>query len=138
MIATEVQIPQNEQTGHIPAIRVSKLAKTLDERPVLRGIDLEIADGEYVALLGANGAGKSTLLKSIAGLMRSPHEAIRLAGEPIGSLRANAVVARGIARVACDVCVDRCSVRTLDDAEGGCSWRRRTLSGSPRRTVVRS
>ena len=91
MIATEVQIPQNEQTGHIPAIRVSKLTKTLDERPILRGIDLEIADGEYVALLGANGAGKSTLLRILATLIPPTSGQIELMGQPLAR---NAVALR--------------------------------------------
>jgi heme exporter protein A len=64
-------------------IRAIKLGKTLDERSILRDINLEIAAGEYVALLGANGAGKSTLLKILATLMPPCEGQIKLFGEPL-------------------------------------------------------
>jgi branched-chain amino acid transport system ATP-binding protein len=65
----------------------------------LFGMRLHVDDGECVALVGSNGAGKSTLLKSIAGLLSSEPEAIRLMDHPIGSLPAELVVKRGIALV---------------------------------------
>ena len=65
----------------------------------LFGVNMGVAEGEVVAVIGANGAGKSTLLKSIAGAMRSRRDAISFAGEPIGNLPAHDVVARGIALV---------------------------------------
>jgi branched-chain amino acid transport system ATP-binding protein len=65
----------------------------------LFGVSLRVAAGQVVAVIGANGAGKSTLLKSIAGLLPARPDAILCAGEPIGGLRANKVVSRGIALV---------------------------------------
>lgn len=49
-------------------VRVHGLAKRFGERRVLDGLDLTIADGEFVALLGRSGSGKSTLLRILAGL----------------------------------------------------------------------
>jgi branched-chain amino acid transport system ATP-binding protein len=82
-----------------PLLEVRALDAFYGDFQALFGISLSVGPGQVVAVLGANGAGKSTLLKSIAGLIASPHEAIRFGGEPIGDLRANEVVARGIALV---------------------------------------
>jgi branched-chain amino acid transport system ATP-binding protein len=65
----------------------------------LYGVDVTVAPGEIVALIGANGAGKSTFLKSIAGLLRTRAEQIVYRGEPIGAAPASRIVAKGIALV---------------------------------------
>ena len=49
-------------------------------RPILRGIDLELAAGDRVALLGPNGAGKSTLGRIVSGLLRPSAGTVRIAG----------------------------------------------------------
>ncbi|MDQ7905111.1 ABC transporter ATP-binding protein [Phytohabitans sp. ZYX-F-186] len=51
-------------------VRVERLVRGFGDRTVLHGLDLEIADGEFVALLGRSGSGKSTLLRALAGLDR--------------------------------------------------------------------
>jgi zinc/manganese transport system ATP-binding protein len=48
-------------------------------------VSLEVARGEFVAVLGANGSGKSTLLKAILGLVKTPPGAVRVLGGPAGS-----------------------------------------------------
>ena len=63
----------------------------------LFGIDLSLARGELVAIIGANGAGKSTLLKCLTGLVRAPREAVRFKGETIGGLPPGEIVKRGLA-----------------------------------------
>ena len=65
----------------------------------LFGIDVSLAQGELVAIIGANGAGKSTLLKCLTGLVRAPREAVRFKGETIGGLPPGEIVKRGLAMV---------------------------------------
>jgi len=65
----------------------------------LHGVDLEVARGEIVTLIGANGAGKSTLLMTICGNPRARGGSIRLDGEDITSLPTHEIVRRGVAQV---------------------------------------
>jgi branched-chain amino acid transport system ATP-binding protein len=64
----------------------------------LKGISLEVRDGEIVTLLGANGAGKSTTLRSINGLNRPRRGSIRFEGREITQTPAHEIVKRGIAQ----------------------------------------
>ncbi|RYF81315.1 MAG: sn-glycerol-3-phosphate ABC transporter ATP-binding protein UgpC [Comamonadaceae bacterium] len=50
------------------SITLSQIVKHYGDQPVLHGIDIDIRDGEFVALVGPSGCGKSTLLRAIAGL----------------------------------------------------------------------
>ena len=61
-------------------IEIHSLTKNFGLQPVLRGLDLTIAPGEFVALLGPNGAGKSTLLRIVASLARPSLGRVRVAG----------------------------------------------------------
>ena len=67
--------------------------------PVLFGIDLEIAPGELIALVGANGAGKSTLLGTLSGLVRASAGTVAFEGREITNLRPEVVVRAGVAHV---------------------------------------
>ena len=65
----------------------------------LHGVDLEVARGEIVTLIGANGAGKSTLLMTICGNPRARSGTIVLDGEDITGLPTHQIVRRGVAQV---------------------------------------
>ena len=65
----------------------------------LKGIDLEVAEGEIVTLIGANGAGKSTLLMSICGNPRARYGHIAFEGEDITRLPTATIIRHGIAQV---------------------------------------
>jgi branched-chain amino acid transport system ATP-binding protein len=65
----------------------------------LRGISLEVHQGEVVALIGGNGAGKSTTLNSISGLVRPRTGQIMLDGEDLATYQAHQIMAKGIVQV---------------------------------------
>jgi putative ABC transport system ATP-binding protein len=73
-----------------PAVRVESVMhiyRTQDVEVVaLRGVDLEVAEGETVALLGPSGSGKSTLLLLLAGLLQPSAGSVRVAGQDLGRL----------------------------------------------------
>jgi branched-chain amino acid transport system ATP-binding protein len=65
----------------------------------VRGISLEISEGEIITLIGANGAGKSTTLMTISGVVRCRAGIISLNGEEIQDLDTDAIVKRGVCQV---------------------------------------
>ena len=69
------------------------------QRIVLHNIDLQLNEGEIVALLGTNGAGKSTLLKSISGIVEAERGAIVLDGRDITHAPPNEIAALGIVQM---------------------------------------
>jgi branched-chain amino acid transport system ATP-binding protein len=66
---------------------------------ILHGVAMEVREHEVVALLGRNGAGKSTLLKSLIGITPPSAGSIRLRGEEMAGLSADAIARRGIGYV---------------------------------------
>src|SRR5439155_19753067 len=66
---------------------------------VLFGVDLEVAEGEIIALLGTNGAGKSTVLRAISGLAEPRAGTIFFDGENITGVPPHRVAALGISQV---------------------------------------
>jgi phospholipid/cholesterol/gamma-HCH transport system ATP-binding protein len=69
-----------------PAIRVESLSKSFGAQKVLKGISLEIAQGETLSVLGRSGTGKSVLLKLIIGLHKPDSGSIRVNGEEVTNL----------------------------------------------------
>ena len=67
--------------------------------PALRGVDIEVREGEIVALLGANGAGKTTTLRTISGLVRPAKGYVALNGKRIDQVPPHKIVALGIGHV---------------------------------------
>src|SRR5712691_4579672 len=86
-------------------LSVSGLVAGYGATEVLRGIDLEVADGEIVAVLGSNGAGKSTLNRTISGVLRATRGSIRFAGGAIEREKPATIVARGLIHVPEGRCV---------------------------------
>lgn len=124
------------------AIRIERLSKTFGNgRKALDAIDLRVAQGEMVALIGASGSGKSTLLRHIAGFIASDlaPSHVTLLGRPI---QQNGKIAREVRRIRRDVAfvfqqfnlVGRLTVSTnvLIGALSRVSIWRRLLSRFPR------
>lgn len=65
----------------------------------LYNVDMEIQEGEVLAIIGANGAGKSTLMRSVCGLIDNKPDQVKYRGQNIGNLRADQVAKLGIALV---------------------------------------
>jgi branched-chain amino acid transport system ATP-binding protein len=64
----------------------------------LKGISIQVEEGEIVTLIGANGAGKSTTLNTICGILHPREGSIYLEGEPIHELPAHEIVFRGVSQ----------------------------------------
>ena len=82
-----------------PLLAVENAELFYDHVHALKGISLEVHEGETVALIGANGAGKSSLLRAVTGLRRLSSGTIHFAGERIDGERPDAIVRRGIVMV---------------------------------------
>jgi branched-chain amino acid transport system ATP-binding protein len=63
---------------------------------ILEGVDLDVADGEYVTIVGPNGAGKSTVMKSVFGLTTYMDGTIEFDGTAIHGLRPEEIIHHGI------------------------------------------
>src|SRR5205807_5068154 len=66
-----------------PMIAVRSLAKKIGQQEILRGVDLEVATGETLAIIGRSGGGKSVLLKHLVGLMEPDAGEIWIEGKNI-------------------------------------------------------
>ncbi len=64
-------------------IETSALEHSYDDEPVLDGVDLTVADGEFLLLVGPNGAGKTTLVRHFNGLLAPDAGAVLVDGQPV-------------------------------------------------------
>jgi branched-chain amino acid transport system ATP-binding protein len=65
----------------------------------VKGVDLEIQQGELVTLIGANGAGKTSTLKALAGLLTPSAGEVRFAGQPLQGVPVHQLIRQGLALV---------------------------------------
>ncbi len=82
-----------------PLLRLSDVELYYDRVYALKGVSIDLNEGETVALIGANGAGKSSILRAITGLRRIRSGSIEFRGERIDRLAPDAIVKLGIAMV---------------------------------------
>src|SRR5437660_12261473 len=66
-----------------PMVAVRSLAKKIGEQEILRGVDLEVARGQTLAIIGRSGGGKSVLLKHLIGLMQPDAGELWIEGQNI-------------------------------------------------------
>jgi branched-chain amino acid transport system ATP-binding protein len=78
---------------------VQGLSVAYGRTEALHGIDLKVADGQVVCLIGANGAGKTTTMRALSGLVRPRAGRIRLDGADITGLRPHRIAAVGMLQV---------------------------------------
>jgi branched-chain amino acid transport system ATP-binding protein len=82
-----------------PVLTVRDLVVRYGPIPALRGVSLDVGEGEIVAVIGPNGAGKTTLVRAIAGLERAAAGSVALGGRDITALATHRRVQAGIAMV---------------------------------------
>jgi branched-chain amino acid transport system ATP-binding protein len=80
-------------------LAVSGLVVRYGAVTAVRGVDLHVGAGEIVGIVGPNGAGKTSLISAIAGLIRPAAGTVTFAGQSLGALALEDVVAQGIALV---------------------------------------
>ena len=86
-------------------LAVSELTAGYGATEVLRGINLEVAAGEIVAVLGSNGVGKSTLNRTLSGVLRAREGTIRFEDADVAREKPSSIVARGLIHVPEGRCV---------------------------------
>src|SRR6478736_3875984 len=87
-------------TSEAAMLEVRGLGASYGKHQALGGIDLDVATGEIVVMLGANGAGKSTLLKAVAGLVTAQQGSrIAFDGRDLRALAPHEIVEAGVALV---------------------------------------
>lgn len=94
-------------------IALDSVALRVGDRPLLDGVDVRVAAGEFVAVLGPNGIGKTTLLRAIAGLHAPAGGSIRIGGDDVARLRAGERALRVAFVTSDEVLLDALRVRDV-------------------------
>ena len=81
------------------SLRVRGLRAGYGRLEVLHGVELEVPEGELVAVIGANGAGKTTVLRAVSGLLPVTSGTVHLAGRDVTGLGPERLAAQGLAHV---------------------------------------
>jgi branched-chain amino acid transport system ATP-binding protein len=82
-----------------PLLEVHGLRSGYGDLPVLHGVDIDVDEGQVVAVVGANGAGKTTLLKAVTGLLPAWSGSVVLDGQDVTELRPHQRAERGLVMV---------------------------------------
>ncbi|RYG04589.1 MAG: ATP-binding cassette domain-containing protein [Chitinophagaceae bacterium] len=85
-IVTQTEQQSGIQYGKDPVISIRGLEKSFGTNHVLRGVDLDVHQGENVAVLGRSGTGKSVLIKIIVGLLKPDRGTVLVLGENVADL----------------------------------------------------
>jgi len=104
LVVEELREEQDEHRrvasgAEVPILQIRNLDFSYGQVQVLFGVDVDIREGEVLALLGTNGAGKSTLLRTVSGLAMPDRGVVRLGGRTITYLDAETRVGMGIVQV---------------------------------------
>ena len=99
MKMSENKEKNTQNPAKAPMLKIDNLHVYYGAIHAIKGISLEVNQGEIVTLIGANGAGKSTTLRTISGLLKPKEGTIAFEGQPIGGVPAHEIVKRGISQV---------------------------------------
>lgn len=80
-------------------LKIDDIHVYYDAIHAIKGISLEVNEGEIVTLIGANGAGKSTTLRTVSGLLKPKTGSIQFLGKEIAGMPAHGIVKEGISQV---------------------------------------
>jgi ABC-type branched-subunit amino acid transport system ATPase component/predicted MFS family arabinose efflux permease len=97
--AARSEVAHLRRQGQVKLLLARGVDVHYDNVQVLFGVDLEVDEGEIVALLGTNGAGKSTLLRAMSGLVQASGGAVVFDGRDMTHTPPNEVAARGVSQV---------------------------------------
>ena len=95
---TVTRTPSSRGSGAEPMLRINDIHVYYGNIAAVKGISLDVHQGEIVTLIGGNGAGKSTTMRSISGLLSPKRGTIHFEGQQVSGLKGHEVATRGIAQ----------------------------------------